>query len=303
MYRGNGTTIPDLSQWHDYGLAGITDDAAPGQMPEDFRRYARPDFGLLAETMGILDGVGLGFAVEATPELYGNQVLARTPLLELDPDDYRYVQVMRRPYEGMVGLGDDGQIYQYDGSLGFFRKIFRRIKKGVKKVAKRIRSGIRKVISKIPGGKYLIRLGEKIFSIAKKLVKPLVKWVGPLAKQLSPIAAIIPGYGPAIAAGLLAVGKISDLMKQTGAVIKTVKGAARLKFPSGQAGKAFVEKLRALAKAEKGRQERWGPPYKAIEKLKQKAAKSSRRPMGRRTAARRPVRSSAAMLRRRFARR
>jgi len=261
MAQYTGATIPDISQWRDMGLAGEVDDYTAGE-PEEWRKYGLHDFGLLAESWGIMDGVGLGLAVEATPQLIGGQVVARTPLLELSPTDYQWMKVMRRPYNGMAALGDDGQVYEYDGSLGFFKKLFRRIKRGVKKVAKRIGGAIKKVIRKIPGGKFLIKLGGKLFSVAKKLVGPLMKYVGPLAKKLAPVAALIPGYGPAISAGLLAAGKISDLMKKTGTAIKTIKGVSKIAFRSKNDAISFATQLKKEAFKEAKRLQAGGKPHK-----------------------------------------
>ena len=256
--------LPDLTKWHDYGFSGVED--AGVREPDDWRTVGLPMFGAFAEYEGILSGEGMNLHIEATPELGPDgQVYARTPLLELAPDDYFYMKVMKRPYDGMLGLGDDGQLYEYDGLAGWFKKLFKKVKRGVKKVAKgvkrvgrRIAGGIKRVISKIPGGKYLIKLGGKIFKIAKKLVKPLMKYVGPLATKLAPIAALIPGYGPAISAGLLAVGKVSQIMAKTGAAIKMVKGVARLKFPSGSAARKMQQLLSVAAQAERKRQKRGG---------------------------------------------
>ena len=245
--------IPDLTQWEDLGLGGY--DESDGQSPEDWRRYGIEDFGAHSEFMGIMDGQGLALAAEVTPEMYGNRVVARTPMLELDPEDYRYMNVMKRPYDGMMALGDDGSIYEFDGTLGFFKKLFR----GVKKIARRVRRGVRKIIKKIPGGKYLIRLGKKVWGIAKKFVRPLARFVGKYAAKLAPVAALIPGYGPAIAAGLYTAGKIANLMNKWDVKITGAAGKLRkIKFPSGKTAKRFQAQLKKMAKAEKRRQARGG---------------------------------------------
>ena len=245
--------IPDLTQWEDLGLGGY-DEPSSGS-PQDWRRYGLRDFGALSETMGIMDGQGMNLAAEVTPEIYGNRVVSRTPMLELDSNDYKYMKTMRRPYDGMMALGDDGTIYEFDGTLGFFKKLFR----GVKKIARRVRKGVRKIIKKIPGGKYLIRLGKKVWGIAKKFVRPLTKFVGKYAAKLAPVAALIPGYGPAIAAGLYTAGKIANLMNKWDVKITGAAGKLRkIKFRSGAKAKGFQKQLEKMAKSEKKRQARGG---------------------------------------------
>lgn len=268
--------IPDLTQWQDYGMGGYDDDS--NEEPEDWRLHGLPDYGAYSEQMGILTCEGLsGMAVEVTPQLYGNQLLARTPLLELTPEDYKYVSVMKAPYAGMMGLGDDGAIYEFDGSLGFFKRLF----KGIKKVARKVRKAVRRVIKKIPGGKYLIKLGKKIWKIAKKFVRPLAKFVGKYASKLAPIAALIPGYGPAIAAGLYTAGKIAKIMLKVGATVKAVRGGniSKLVFPSGSKAKKFQKILKKAARGEKKRQRRGGKikPISAMRGRSRSRGRSRRR--------------------------
>lgn len=251
--------VPEMSRWKDYGM-GAADEAESYAMqePEDLRLYGIPNYGAYAETMGIMTGDALfGMAVEATPDIYGDKVLARTPMLELDPEDYNYVKVMRRPRDGMMALGDDGQLYEYDGLAGFFKKLFRRVKKRVKRVVKRVRHGVRRVLKKIPGGKYLMKLGKKIYKVANKFVKPLVRFVGKYAAKLAPVAALIPGYGPAIAGALYAAGKVANLMTKYGVKIAGVAGKARsLAFPSGSKAKGFQRALKAAARQEASKRKR-----------------------------------------------
>lgn len=246
-------SIPHTNQWEDYGLGGADDYTI--REPEDWRLYGLPNYGAYSEYLGVLsaDDLEMPIVAEVDQGLYGNRVLARTPLIELAPRDYKWVSVMKKPYHGMLGLGDDGMVYEYDGTLGFFKKLFRRAKKAVKRVARRVRKGIRKVVSKIPGGKYLLKLGRKVFKIAHKLVKPLTKFVGKYAAKLAPVAALIPGYGPAIAGALYSAGKIANLMNKYGAKIKGAAGTVRkLSFKSGKSAKGFQKALRrAAAKAKR----------------------------------------------------
>jgi hypothetical protein len=254
--------IPDLTQWTDYGLGGEGEDAFSENLrePEDWRLYGLPEFGAYAEMLGFIDGCGMGIAAEVRPELYGRQVLARTPMLELSPRDYRYVKVMRRPYDGMMALGDTGEIYEFDGSLGFFKRIWG----GIKKVARKVRKGVRKVVSKIPGGKYLIKLGKKVMKVAKKFVRPLARFVGKYAAKLAPVAALIPGWGPAISAGLYGAGKIANLMNKYDIKITGAKGKVRKlavkgdKKKAAKKMKAFQKALKRAAQKESRRQKKGG---------------------------------------------
>jgi hypothetical protein len=252
-------TIAPLAQWRDLaqsmGGLGGTDE------PLDWRAAAGPeDFGMYSEKMGIMPTEHMGLAAEVDLELFegddGSQFVgARTPLLEITPRDLDYVAKYGQPYDGMGAVSDDGSIYAYDGSLGFFSKIFKAVKKGVKKVT----GGIKKVIKKIPGGKYLLKIGSKIWKIAKKIVRPLTKFVGKYAAKLAPVAALIPGYGPAIAAGLYAAGKIANLMNKYGVVLKGAKGALRkLKFKSGKSAKKFRKALIKNAKKQAIKRKKMG---------------------------------------------
>lgn len=268
--------IPHISQWTDYGLGGVGADPIDYTEPEDLRLYGLPTYGAYAHLMGILSADDLPpMAVEVDQSLYGNQVAARTPMLELAPDDYNWVRVMRQPRDGMMALGDDGMVYEWDGTLGFFRKLFRRVKKAVKRVAGRVKKGIKRVLKKIPGGKYLIKLGQKVYKIASKIVKPLTKFVGKYAAKLAPVAALIPGYGPAIAGALYAAGKIANLMNEYGAKIKGAAGKIRkLDFKSGQDAKKFQRALIKAAKSEKSKMRRIGAKkYSAAVKNKFAAKK------------------------------
>lgn len=240
--------FPHLSQWQDYGLGG---DDTGTQEPEDWRMYGIPEYGAYSEMLGVISGDEIPpIAIEVDQGLYGNQVLARTPMLDLTPKDYNYIKLLRKPYAGMLGLGDDGMVYEYDDTLGFFTKIYKAAKSAVKSVGRRIKKGASSLLKRIPGGKYLIKLGKKIHKIASKLVKPLTKFVGKYAAKLAPVAALIPGYGPAIAAGLYTAGKIANLMNKYGVVVKGAKGAVRaLKFKGKNKAKKAKKFKKALKRA------------------------------------------------------
>lgn len=238
----NYSALGDIDRWQDY--AGLGDYSADSNLP-DFRSVGIMGFGAYAEEMGILPGLGL--VAEVDTDENGQ---AWTPALEVAPQDYEYLRYHSTPYKGMLALGDNGVAYQYDSNLGFFRKLFRRIKKKVSSVAK-------KVLRKIPGGKYLLRLGSKVWKIAKKLVRPLMKFVGKYAAKLAPVAALIPGYGPAIAAGLYTAGRIAKLMTKYGVKLTGKGGKPRkLRFKSGKHAKRFQRALKRSAKALKQSKQR-----------------------------------------------
>lgn len=224
MYLGADEVIMG---WKDYsGALGLADAGSYGE-PEEWERVGLANWGYLAGSYGVMsadDLPGGGPLVEVSGTIGG---LARTPMIELAPEDYNYVGVVGAPYDGMLGLGDDGTVYRYDGLGGFFKKLFRKAKKFVKKVGKRIVKGIKKVVRKLPGGKMLLKIAGKIHKVAMKLVKPLAKFVGKYAAKLAPIAALIPGYGPAIAAGLYTAGKVANLMNKYGVSLIGGKGKAR----------------------------------------------------------------------------
>jgi hypothetical protein len=241
----NTGLMPDLTRWQDMGLAGTED----GEEPLDWRKYVLKDFGIYSQRLGIMSGEGLGLSAEVNywrgPD---GSLVARTPMLELAPNDYSYIRQHRMPYHGMLALGDEGDIYRYDGFHGFFKNIFKKARGLVRKIG----GAAKKLLKKIPGGKYLVKIGEKIFQIANKFVKPLMKFVGKYAAKLAPVAALIPGYGPAIAAGLYTAGKVANLMNEYGVELIGQKGKARnLKFKSGDSSKQFQAALKKAAEHEK----------------------------------------------------
>lgn len=274
-YVGN---LPPIQAWQDQegflGVLGGLDGLGQYEEPEDWRSEILDGFGAYAEDMGLIDGAGLsGLAAEAEPDVIDGQVVYRTPMLELDADDYGWVAQYGRPYHGMLALGDTGQVYAYDGELGFFKKLFKKAKRAVKKIGRKIK----KVIKKIPGGKYLVKLGSKVWKLSKKFVKPLVKFVGKYAAKLAPVAALIPGYGPAIAAALYTAGKVAKLMTKYGVKIRGAAGKLRkLKFKSGKSAKQFQRALKREA-AKALRAKKRGTGRRRVSGRRRKVVKLSRR--------------------------
>ena len=261
-----GETMETGQGWEDLsGYLGFGATETPRE-PEPWESVGLANWGYLAGQMGIISGDEIPqIPVEVIPDAMG---IARTPMLELSPEDFKHMKVWGEPYDGMMALGDDGTPYQYvtydgepepyDGLLGrrrrrrgFFKRLFRRVAKGIRKVAKKIKKGIRKVISKIPGGKFLLKIADKIHKVAMKFVKPLMKFVGKYASKLAPFAAIIPGFGPAIAAGLHVAGKIAQVYNKFSKVVKIVGkvGQARTLVAKNPADlKAMQAELAAAAR-------------------------------------------------------
>jgi len=252
---GGKQMFPNLIRYEDQGMMGFAGEES--EMPIDWSNVGLKDFGSYTRQMGAIDGYllgGLSVEVDEQDTQYGPGMV-RTPMIELAPDDYRYIAANRVPYDGMLGLGDDGQVYQYSGLGGFFKKLFKRVKKGVKKVGRRIKKGIKKVLKKTKFGRFLLKVGAKLKKIALKIVKPLVKFVGKYAAKLAPIAALFPGFGPAIAAGLYTAGKVANLMKKHMVSLKGKPGTVRgLNFKDPKRFKPLQRDLIEAAKELKRQQ-------------------------------------------------
>jgi len=263
---------------HHFGLAGM-DNAEP----LDFSEYGAREFGAyIDDPMPMINGDSFaGLMLEYCDDdvigFDGDQPLVRTKMLEMHPEDMRAVYTTGKPRPGAVALADDGDVYQWveiDGLGGFFKRMFkkvrkgiRKVRKGIRKVVKKVRKGVRKgikfvkslpkkvfrgigkmakkLIKRLPGGKYLLKIYGKIKRVAMKVVRPLMKIVGPIAKKLAPIAGLIPGYGPVIKAALAKAGKFAEVAAKFG--VKTDK-KGRPRFTSGKQAKAFQAGLRAEAK-------------------------------------------------------
>jgi len=246
MARFMGFADADVNQYPDhdltaYGLAGYEGDGIP---MVNWNDEVVAGFGAFLDDYGQIDNPGYLAEVDTITA----DGLAVTPILELGIGDYQHMIRYGRPYVGMCAIGDDGAGYQYqeDPQIGgFFKKIFKRIKKRVKKVVKKVIKGAKRLIKKLPGGKYLVKIHDKITKFSKKLIKPLAKLVGPLARKLAPIAALIPGYGTAVAAALHTTGKISQLIEEHG--VKKDKKSGRPKFKNAAHATAFKAALERQA--------------------------------------------------------
>jgi len=259
------------NDWRDFGFAGseyIEDTGDP--LPWD--ETVLKDFGSSIDIMGYMpDANHLAIEVDEDNEVdeSGN---VRTPMLELSADDYNYMNVVKFPYDGMMALGDDGAVYEYDGLNGFFKKLFKKAKKAVKKVAGKVKKGvmavhrkvkktIRSVLKKTKFGRWIIKIGDKIRAVAMKIVRPLMKIVGKWAGKLAPIAAMIPGYGTVVAGALVAAGKVAKIMQKFDA--KLVQGMTK-KGKKSKVRRLKLKNAKKLAKMQKA--------------LKKEAKKMSKRP-------------------------
>lgn len=200
--------LGDANRYDDHDLAAYGLAGTDGAEPESWSNEAIAGFGYLADEYGINDNPGLLAEVDTATE----DGLAITPMLELSLGDYQYVQQHGTPYVGMTALSEDGDVLMWDvgpDGLGFFKKLFKAVKRGVKKIRKKAR----RLIKKLPGGKYLVKIGDKIRKVTRKLVKPLARALGPMMRKLAPVAALVPGYGTAAAGALTAAGQASRFVE------------------------------------------------------------------------------------------
>lgn len=178
-------------------------------------------FGSEVSRLGYMNGPG-NLAVEVYEDDLLGDGTVRTPMLEVSPNDYEYVKTVGFAYPGMMAVSDVGDVYQYDGLGG----LFKRLKKGLKKIAKKtvgaVRKKVRKIVAKTKIGRALIKIGDKVMHVAMKIVKPLAKVVGKWATRLAPVAALIPGVGPAISGAMLAAGAIGKAITKYGGMIEDV---------------------------------------------------------------------------------
>ena len=253
----------NIEGWTDYGFGDAERDMGFGE-PVEWSKIGLSNWGWLPTASGnrvsavgmygIIDGAMLGglCAEVDGSDTWGytesGRPLVRTPMIELSLGDYQYMQQHGTPYDGMLGLSDTGDVYEYSGLGGFFKKIFKRVKGAIGKVRSKIKKGIRKLLKKSKFGRMLLKIGDKIKSIAMKIVGPLMKFVGKWAGKLAPIAAMIPGYGTAVAAALTVAGKVAKTMQKFGVKTHGEKGKVRtLKLADPKQLPAFRAELAAEA--------------------------------------------------------
>jgi hypothetical protein len=250
---------PHYNQFMDYaGAFGLTqedhmpmdalqrDDVLP-----DFAAYGIIGFGAYSPVMGCMTGAQLPrvMAEYDDTDEFGNTGLVLTKHFEMTPADYADVQRYGQPKTGALALASDGEIYEWqsnpEGLGGFFKKLIRKAKKGIRHIAKRVKKRIKKFVKRLPLGKQLWKIGSRIHDTAMKLTKTLLKKVGPIAKRIAPIAALVPGIGPAVSAGLMLTGKAYDIAKKVGVKFDSQK---RPIIKTRKQGRRFAEMLASEGK-------------------------------------------------------
>lgn len=230
----NTMTQPSFYDFDDYsmssGMFGAADlvDDSPASMPSvarlipDFQQHGIAGYGCYADVMGSTPGDRVPMIMaeydESDDAAMGNTGYVRTKHFEMTPDDYQYATQNGVPKAGALALADDGEVYQWNMDpgvgLGFFKKLFKRVRKGVRKVKKKLLKPLKKLFKRTKFGRALWKVGSKIHRTAMKITKTIIKKVGPIAKRIAPIAALIPGIGPAVAGALVMTGKVAEVMKK-----------------------------------------------------------------------------------------
>lgn len=210
---------PNICRWRDYGVRGGEPVSINlGWVPTSTGKESA------IGRYGYLDGEQLGgmtAEVDDSDDIGGG--LVRTPVLELAIDDYDYVRRMGRPYNGMMALGDSGDLYYYDG-FGGFKKFIKKVGKAVGKVmtpglpqaidkakkkkkkkttktkkpstskAKKpptvtrkrpaTKSPIRTAVDKDRDDKVTVKIGGELADLAMKIIRPLVLQATPIQQAL-----------------------------------------------------------------------------------------------------------------------
>lgn len=262
----------DLSKLDYCGVEG------DGEALYDWDKEVLLGFGSLIETHGYIDNPGILIEVDESDDLGDGTV--RTPMLELSPEDYQYVQTVGFAHPGMLALSDTGYVYRYEndglgGLGGRFKRFLKKVGKGIKKGWKKVGKGIKKVLKKTKFGRGLIRIGGKIKKFALKIVKPLAKFVGKWAMKLAPIAALIPGIGPAIAGAMLGAGSIAKMASKYGAKLESYTATDPKTGKKTKAYTVAAPDMKAFAaglKSEAKKMEKMSPAKRAalLIKLKMK---------------------------------
>lgn len=143
-------TVWDRPGWRTYDASESFFGSADSYQLDRWDSAGLKNFGSLADRKGVLfTPIPAEVGNEQTMFYHG---LARTPMIEVCPSDFDYMRSTGgRAYNGMMGLGDDGQIYVYDGFGGFFKKLFKKIGKAAKKAGEFVTG--KYVVDKIREGK------------------------------------------------------------------------------------------------------------------------------------------------------
>lgn len=240
-YNEGANMLGYQENMEDMGFAGL--DLPAENDPEeiwDWRKHTIQGFGAYIDDYGYMGNANHLHAEVQTFRNRKGEIVARTPMIEMAPLDYTYCRTHGSPYDGCLALGDDGTVYTYSGLDGFFKRLFQKGRKLVRK----IRAKARKLLKRTKFGRMMVKIGDKVRQVAMKIVKPLTKFVGKYAAKLAPVAALIPGWGTAVAAGLATAGKVANLMNKYGVALAGKKGEARvLAYRDPQSAKAFQNEL------------------------------------------------------------
>jgi len=178
------------------------------------------------------------FNVELGPADYIAPGKAVTPILALSPQDFEYVSTVGVPYPGMKAVGNTGYIYEWrkgPAGLGYrigdgFRALGRALKRGAQWVADKVVGVVSWAWDKVENvfeatkfGRWVLGVKDQILDFAVEIVTPVAEMIGKWAPAVAPLAALIPGIGPAIAAGLLATGGVAKAFIKYGVpVVNTI---------------------------------------------------------------------------------
>jgi len=194
----------------------------------DYRNYCDPGFGRYVPSLGVIDAP---YLVEVDESDNIGLGYVKTPMIEFNPLDYAWLASGNCPYRGMQGVGDNGDLYEYvweqDGNLGGLRSFFKKVKKKVKKGISKVGSKVKKAMTKTKFGKAVVKIGGKVANTFNKVVKPMAKKFGPWMVRLAPMANAIPGVGPLVSKAMTATGKMGMAMQKFDSVAQKVKAVAR----------------------------------------------------------------------------
>lgn len=254
---------PDYGPRYNYfGLLGEANEE-----PEDLHQWI-DNFGAFVPQYGHMDGIGLMEYDEDDEIIFNGEPtgLVRAKIMEVSPGVYQYCRRFGKPFKGAVGFADDGDIYEWyeepgDMLGGFWKKLKKRLKGGKiskKEMRKRLTKGYRKAgkklgrrfLKKTKAGRWMTKVAGKLRKVAGKILRPLSKYVGKYAARLAPFAAMIPGYGPAIAAALYQADHFNKLMKEHGVIAKLDPKTGK-KAPKFKNKKQYAKFKKALVKAAK----------------------------------------------------
>lgn len=215
---------------YDMGLAGVDSYETTGA-PVSWNDEVEPMFGQgdFIDELGYIGDASNVEIIMEDDDFDGDEYI--TPMLEFAPMDYQMIKNNGGiPLVGMEAISDLGDLYEYvpvptlDGRL---RRAFKRLRKRVRRRFVKIGRGIKRAIKKTRFGRAIIRLGKKIVTVSKRIIKKIAPIVGKWCTRLAPLAAMIPGFGPAISGVMLAVGTAATLIHKYGGKVVDIIGTIK----------------------------------------------------------------------------